>query len=294
MVDDVCGCSRGDECSEARDLAETFKALSDQSRLRILYLLATDTTGNLRVTDLAGKLGISQPAVSQHLKILKADGIVQSHRSGFHVFFSFNQERMARIAEQFEHMRMTVFSRCDQQLFRTHSPAGPLNIGIICYSYSGITRGMMEKIHEVCGGDLIDVRTLRKYRTFTVYTTGCIRSRQEEIDPITPATIDVSAYDLIVIATPVWAWKPSPAANAIVAGLKGCEGKKAVICATYSNNPGDCIPILKKQLERRGVEVLGDAVFSRRESEDPHLRNQFIRQIIRAYQESLTFPTDEP
>ncbi len=293
MSDDEREDYRSDECPEARDLAETFKALGDQSRLRILYLLATDSTGNLRVTDLAGKLGISQPAVSQHLKILKADGIVQSRRAGFQVFFSFNQERMAQIAEQFEHMRMTVFSRCDQQLLRSHNPSGPLNIGFICYSYSGITRTLIEKVHEVCGGDLIPVRTLRKYRTFTVYTTGCIRSRQEEIDPISPASFDVSGYDLLVVATPVWAWKPSPAANAIVAGLIGCEGKKAVICATYSNNPGECIPILKKRLENRGVEVIGDAVFSRREIEDPHRRNQFIGQIITAYQQSVPAPADD-
>lgn len=292
MAESRKGCTREEDCPETRDLAETFKVLSDASRLRILYLLATDTTGTSRVTDLAAKLGITQPAVSQHLKILKADGLVESQRTGFHVSFSFNRERMAQIATMFEHMCATVLSRCDRQLIRETSPDGPLNIGIICYSYSGITQGMVEKIHEVCGGDLIQVKTIRKYRTFTVYTAGSIRSRNEETDPITPATIDVSGYDLIVIATPVWAWKPSPAINSVVAGLKGCEGKNAVIGATYSSNPGNCIPILRKRLEKRGVRVIGEATFSRRESEDPHIRNAFIGQIIRAYQESATQPEE--
>ena len=278
-------CNTGaDIFPEAKELADAFKALSDLNRLRILYLLATDKTGMLGVSDLAAQLGISQPAVSQHLKVLKQDGIVESERSGFHVFFRFNRERMSRIGELSEHMRSTILDRCDQQLIREQTPGGPMNICIICYSYSGITRSLMRKIHAVCGGNLIEVQTVKKYRTFTVYTAGCLRSRQEEIDPIIPDTFDVSGYDLLVIATPVWAWKPAPAANAIVAGLTGCEGKKAVICTTYCNNPGECIPLLRQRLENRGVRVLGEAGFSRLESEDPHKRNELISMIIRAYQ----------
>lgn len=283
---DESRCDAGnDVCSKAKELANVFKALSDQSRLRILYLLATDTTGTLGVSDLAMDLGISQPAVSQHLKVLKQEGIVESERSGFHVYFRFNRERMSRIAEQFGHMQMTVLDRCDQQMVREQSPGGPMNICIICYSYSGITRSLMEKIHAVCGGDFIEVHTLKKYRTFTVYTTGCLRSRQEEIDPITPGTIDVSCYDLLVIATPVWAWKPAPAANAIVSGLRGCEGKSAVICATCCGNPGECIPLLKKRLQERGIKVTGESVLMSKESEDTEKRNELIGMIIRAYQD---------
>ena len=108
-----------------------------------------------------------------------------------------------KLYEQFEQVRSTVFSRCNQQLVREKIAEGPLNIAIVYYSYSGITRGLMEKIHEICGGDLVEIHTLKKYRSFTAFTTGCLRSRSEEIDPITPDIIDVSGYDLLVIATPV-------------------------------------------------------------------------------------------
>lgn len=273
-----------EKCPQVRDLAEAFKVLSDSNRLRILFHLATDTTGTLGVSELALRVGISQPAVSQHLKLLKSDGLVEAERVGFHMYFTLNRSRMFRIAEQFEQVRTVVLSRCDQQLIRENSPDGPLNLAIIYYSHSGITRGLMEKIHAVCGGDLIEVQTVKKYRTFTAFTTGCIRSRNEEIDPITPAVIDVSGYDLLVVACPVWAWKPAPAANAIVAGLSGCTGKKAVICTTYSNNPGHCLSILKRRLEDRGVLVLNEAAFSRRESEDPHQGMELIRKIIETYQ----------
>jgi DNA-binding transcriptional ArsR family regulator len=272
------------QCPQVRDLAEAFKVLSDANRLRILFHLATDTTGTLGVSDLAARVGISQPAVSQHLKLLKSDGLVESERVGFHVNFTLNRSRMVQIAGQFEQVRSIVLSRCNQQLVREKIPEGPLNIAIIYYSYSGITRGLMEKIQEVSGGDLIEIHTLKKYRSFTAFTTGCLRSRNEEKDQVTPDTIDVSAYDLLVIATPVWAWKPAPAANSLVSGLAGCTGKKAFVCATYSSNPGHCLPILKKNLEEKGVVVIGEAAFSRRETEDSHHVMELIRMIIEAYQ----------
>jgi hypothetical protein len=49
---------------------------------------------------------------------------------------------------------------------------------------------------------------------------------KEELDPIEPETIDVSVSDLVVIGTPVWAFKATPAINAAIAALKGCDGKK--------------------------------------------------------------------
>ena len=162
-----------------------------------------------------------------------------------------------------------------------------MNIGILCYSYSGITLSLMNKIHEICGGVLTEVRTLRKYRTFTVYTTGCLRSRQEECDPVLPSSFDVSGFDLVVIATPVWAWKPAPAANSIISELIGCEGKPAVICATCCSDPGECIPIMRRRLEEKGVRVVGETVLTRKEAEDPGKRNEVIGMIIRAYQDEM-------
>jgi len=77
-----------------------------------------------------------------------------------------------------------------------------MKICIIYHSYSGITRGVAEKIRTACGGDLVEVTPRDKYSTLTAYTLGCMRARKEECDPIEPGTIDVSPYGLIVIGTP--------------------------------------------------------------------------------------------
>ena len=85
-----------------------------------------------------------------------------------------------------------------------------MKTSIIYHSYSGITRGIAEKIQEACGGDLIEVKLKKNYSSITAYSLGCYRAMKEECDPVEPETIDVSTSDLVVIGTPVWAFKATP------------------------------------------------------------------------------------
>src|SRR5919112_2053396 len=69
-----------------RELAQVFKLLSDETRLRILLFLAQNN--ELHVTDLCARLGQSQPAVSHHLALLRVSGLIESRREGKHNFYS--------------------------------------------------------------------------------------------------------------------------------------------------------------------------------------------------------------
>jgi flavodoxin len=140
-----------------------------------------------------------------------------------------------------------------------------MKTSIIYYSYSGITRGIAEMIQKSCGGDLVEVKSKENYSAITAYTLGCYRAMKEECDLIEPETIDVSASDLIVIGTPVWAFKATPAINAAIAALKGCDGKKSVIFATCGSSAKDTLSILKKALEAKGVTVVGQHILTRKE-----------------------------
>lgn len=63
-----------------RDVAEIFKALSDETRLEILALLMRG--GELCVCDVEGVLGISQSKSSRHLRYLLNAGLVDNRREG--------------------------------------------------------------------------------------------------------------------------------------------------------------------------------------------------------------------
>ena len=140
-----------------------------------------------------------------------------------------------------------------------------MRTSIIYHSYSGITRGVAEKIQKACGGDLVEVTLKQNYSSISAYTLGCYRAMKEEADPIDPGTIDVSASDLLVIGTPVWAFKATPAVNAAISALRGCEGKKAVIFATCGGSAKDTLPILEKALAAKQVTVVGQFVLTKKE-----------------------------
>jgi ArsR family transcriptional regulator len=79
--------SHGVSEQSVRELAQVFKLLSDETRLRILFYLALSPNGELHVTDLCHRLGQSQPAVSHHLALLRVSGLIESRREGKHNFY---------------------------------------------------------------------------------------------------------------------------------------------------------------------------------------------------------------
>ena len=70
------------------DPAEIFKVLSVDTRVNIIELLKAN--GPLGVKDISEKLGLTPPAISQHLKILKQAGMVRSERKGYWIPYTIN------------------------------------------------------------------------------------------------------------------------------------------------------------------------------------------------------------
>jgi DNA-binding transcriptional ArsR family regulator len=74
-----------------------FSALADPTRLRLVRLLCQQQdTDALCVNALADLLGVTQSAVSQHLRVLKAIGLVKGERRGYHIHYSINPEAVKR------------------------------------------------------------------------------------------------------------------------------------------------------------------------------------------------------
>jgi ArsR family transcriptional regulator len=69
---------------DVRSFSRLFKALGEETRLRIVALLAH---GELCVCHLESAIRISQPKVSRHLAILRAAGVVDARRDGSWVYY---------------------------------------------------------------------------------------------------------------------------------------------------------------------------------------------------------------
>ena len=74
--------------------AEIFKALADPTRRAVFERLAD---GDRTATELRDGLDISQPAMSQHLAVLRSAGLVAEERSGRNVNYRVNPEGLAHM-----------------------------------------------------------------------------------------------------------------------------------------------------------------------------------------------------
>lgn len=79
------------------NLADFFKVFGDLTRIKILYVLSVE---EMCVCDLADALGMTSPAVSHQLRILKGSRLIASTRRGKSVYYRLNDEHIHGILHQ--------------------------------------------------------------------------------------------------------------------------------------------------------------------------------------------------
>lgn len=87
------------EADDAVRTADLLAALADPVRLRIVSMLAAAPEGAACGCELEDPLGLTQPTVSHHLRILREAGLVVGERRGRWVHYSVVPERLAEIRD---------------------------------------------------------------------------------------------------------------------------------------------------------------------------------------------------
>jgi DNA-binding transcriptional ArsR family regulator len=77
--------------------ADLFKVLSVDKRIEIIELLKKKP---MCVNSLTDKLGITQSAISQHLRVLKAAGLVMDERQGYWIYYSLNENALEKCRQR--------------------------------------------------------------------------------------------------------------------------------------------------------------------------------------------------
>ena len=85
------------------ELVTIFKALSDETRLRVIKLLEH---GELCVCDITAAMDMVQPKVSFHLSALKEAGLIKDRKQGKWIHYSLNEKDLFR--------RMLILSACER------------------------------------------------------------------------------------------------------------------------------------------------------------------------------------
>jgi DNA-binding transcriptional ArsR family regulator len=82
-------------------LPEVLKALSDETRFKIVNLLLTH---DYCVSALALHLGISEAAVSQHLQILRKSGLAKGEKRSYWTHYSIDRDKLRQVADELDAM----------------------------------------------------------------------------------------------------------------------------------------------------------------------------------------------
>ena len=96
------------------ELEEVLKALANVNRLLLIYSLASGDMNKISVTEMSQKMDITQPAASQHLKILKNANILVATKEGNYIYYKFNRRSMEKHQKRIDFLFTCAFSKCKQ------------------------------------------------------------------------------------------------------------------------------------------------------------------------------------
>ncbi len=87
--------------SDAETLASTLRVLADPARLRLVSFIAAQPGAEACVCNLTEPVGLSQPTVSHHLKLLNEAGVLDRTQRGRWVYYSIREGALDRVASVF-------------------------------------------------------------------------------------------------------------------------------------------------------------------------------------------------
>jgi len=95
-------------------VVDIFKALGDPVRMKLIRVLGTQFENSASVGDLVKMFKISQPAISQHLKILKNMNLVTAKKDSYFVYYSVNTEKIKEYKKLMDEVFVLGITKCDK------------------------------------------------------------------------------------------------------------------------------------------------------------------------------------
>ena len=121
-----------------------------------------------------------------------------------------------------------------------------MKTAVIYYSFEGNTALVAETIKAAIGADVFEIKTVdtKKRTGFTKYLWGGRQALMREKPELMPLKVDINAYDLIILGTPVWAGSPAPAMFSFLSGTP-VSGKKIALFCCHGGGKGKVFDKLK-------------------------------------------------
>ena len=91
------------------DRTLVLKAIADETRMKVLTLLLRHS---YCVRALARKLGLTEPTISQHLKILKEAGLLRGEKKGYFMHYDVNRDVLRELAQEIQELAAVEREAC--------------------------------------------------------------------------------------------------------------------------------------------------------------------------------------
>ncbi|MDR2394686.1 MAG: NAD(P)H-dependent oxidoreductase [Treponema sp.] len=135
-----------------------------------------------------------------------------------------------------------------------------MKTGVIYFSYEGNCRLIAEQINAVVHGDILALQLEedKPRKGLAKYVWGGRQVILNQRPALKPYTFDSTAYDLLIIGTPVWAGSPTPALDTFLEQTR-ITGKQVALFCCCAGSKGKVFDKLKRSLP--GNTFVGEMVF---------------------------------
>lgn len=93
--------------------ADICKVLANATRIEMIYILKQ---GEMNVNNLAARVGASKASISQHLSLLKDNGVVTSRKDGLNVYYKISNNKFIEACDT---MRNLMYEQLDQVISKS-------------------------------------------------------------------------------------------------------------------------------------------------------------------------------
>jgi flavodoxin len=135
-----------------------------------------------------------------------------------------------------------------------------MKTAVIYYSYNGTSAQVAEILKAELNADIFRIETMddKKRKGISLIFWGGGQVLMGKKPPLKPLSVDISAYDLVILGTPVWASSPAPAIASFLS-TNSITGKKVALFCCHAGGMGEALNKLKALLG--GNSVVGEIDF---------------------------------
>jgi len=121
---------------------------------------------------------------------------------------------------------------------------------VLYYSYSGNTKKIAEELAQKECADIEEIKDKKRPGKLKVYTAGIIAVMRNKSWSIQPLSVDLAAYDRIILLAPVWADSPPPPVGSALELLP--EGKTVAVKMISASGKSGCVSKLEEKIKSKG------------------------------------------